>query len=434
MPYFLEKPKDTKSIINLIYKENLEKPFKYSTGEKIETSLWDQEAQRVRFNNLPSIEKQRARATNSVLERYEQFLDALLIDYKTNGTHVTKELLHNEFEKKFKIEPKIIKTTKENDFFVLLQNFIDMCERGEIMTKKGTKISTQRISHYKTFKKNMLLFRKNININEIDMVFYNDFVAQRSKDGKSLNTIGKEINILKSFMNQGLKRKWHKNEVFKDDDFKTFDEKIERVYFDDDRLDKIWNLKFEKQPGLEKARDEYIIYCYTGFRVSDSTRIKSVNIMKKENLFKIEMQKTGEIVYVPIHDRVLILMEKYGRLPNDIIESKMNYYIKDICKEAEFFDDFYFRKTVAGETKPHIKPFWSLVTNHTARRTACTNLIKAGVLESNVKKLLGIKSQKSFDRYCCISQMEAAMTAAKHPYFLKPVVKVPKKKAVKKKS
>ena len=51
---------------------------------------------------------------------------------------------------------------------------------------------------------------------------------------------------------------------------------------------------------------------------------------------------------------------------------------------------------------------WELVTSHTARRTAATNMYKAGIPAISIMKITGHRTEANFMRYIKLSKEENA--------------------------
>ena len=62
-------------------------------------------------------------------------------------------------------------------------------------------------------------------------------------------------------------------------------------------------------------------------------------------------------------------------------------------------------------------PKYELVTSHTARRSAATNMYKAGIPTISIMRITGHTTEASFLRYIRISQEENAELMAKSAFF-----------------
>lgn len=87
---------------------------------------------------------------------------------------------------------------------------------------------------------------------------------------------------------------------------------------------------------------------------------------------------------------------------------KLNDHIKEICKIAEIDTPVQIARHAGGKRIIEVVPKWQLVSNHTARRSGLTNMVKAGVPISSVMKISTHTTVKSFFIYLKISLEENA--------------------------
>ena len=100
---------------------------------------------------------------------------------------------------------------------------------------------------------------------------------------------------------------------YKIKNFKAVQENTTATYLNDNELETLHRFDLSATPHLDRARDLFLVGCWTGLRFSDFSQIRPENITEKEDgkYITIETQKTGELVEVPLHDTVLEIMEKY---------------------------------------------------------------------------------------------------------------------------
>lgn len=89
-------------------------------------------------------------------------------------------------------------------------------------------------------------------------------------------------------------------------------------------------------------------------RYSDYSTLTSENI--QNNIIVKKTQKTGIVVYVPIHAYIKEIINKYdGILPNDISIQHFNRSIKYICKTIGFCDIINFTRIVGHNNNTIIR-------------------------------------------------------------------------------
>lgn len=403
--FVLKEPKSKKeTLIYLMFTFNNQR-LKYSTGELIHPNYWNKTSKRAKetkeFNEYPEFNARLDNLESEIKNVYRKMIN----DKKV----VDVESLKDEFTKKLKGEEP--KTTAS------FRDFID----GYIEESKATK-SPLTIKSYNTSVFHIDAYfdsiGKKLNYNEIDLEFYNSYIAfLADKQKLSQNSIGKEIKNIKVFLNEATDRGLNLNLDFRKKRFKKLTEETDKVYLSQDEVDSIYNLDLSKSPYLDRARDVFIIGCCTGLRFSDFSQIKEENIIDGNKL-KIRTQKTSETVVIPMHRYFRQIMDKYNNdLPRIISNQKMNEYIQKIAEEAKLNEDVETSITKAGELVKTIKKKHKLVTCHTARRSFATNMFLSGVPTISIMKITGHRTEKSFLKYIRISQEENANNLLDHPFF-----------------
>ena len=122
------------------------------------------------------------------------------------------------------------------------------------------------------------------------------------------------------------------------------------------------------------------------------------------------MRTTGDIVHVPIHPVVRMLLNKYnGEPPRIISNQKLNDVIKNICKEAELGN-----VVIDGE----LTEKWKEITTHTARRSFATNAYLSKSLDVHqIMKCTGHRTESSFLLYLKLDGKDYALQAAESNFF-----------------
>ena len=217
----------------------------------------------------------------------------------------------------------------------------------------------------------------------------------------SNNTIGKHIKTLKTFLNEATEQGINSNIKFRSKRFRAAREDTDSIYLTEEELDQIYNLDLSNNKRLEKARDLFIVGCWTGLRFSDFTQISRHN--NKGDQIKIKTQKTGREVVIPIHQTVKEIMSKYNsqnNLPPSITNQKLNVYIKEIGKKVPALKSkVSFSYTMNGLKIKTEKEKYNLITTHTARRSFATNNYLIGVPTYTIMAITGHSTEKAFLRY-----------------------------------
>jgi integrase len=313
-------------------------------------------------------------------------------------------------------------------------DFISKAESGDLKTKQGINYASGTIKSLKGLQTVLLEYqgiysekrlqeltdakktprkRKLIDFDDITIDFYNDFIAYMSNDGFAVNTMDKHIGSLKYFLKKSLSDKKHSNREFLETSFAGFHEDSHAIYLTQDEIEKLWMHKIEDR-RMEIARDCFIVLCETALRISD---YKKINIGVRGKFIDIFQTKTSGRVVIPLTSRMDQILKKYnGRLPY-IHEVYVNKFIKTIAFQCKITDVISWVKTEKGLKYETSSPKWKLISCHTGRRSAATNMYLAGIKTIDIMKITGHRSEKSFLKYIRITEEETARNLALHPYF-----------------
>ena len=224
--------------------------------------------------------------------------------------------------------------------------------------------------------------KKPIFIAEINDKFKNEFVSYYKSQAYAQNTMQRELVMIKTFCKHArfLGLETH-NQL---DSLRLDRAKVEKIYLTLEELELIENIDKKKlTESLENAKDWLIISCYTGQRVSDFLKFtkEMIRIENGKHLLEFTQKKTNKIMTIPVHKKVLEILEKRkGEFPFTISDQKYNDYIKTVCEIAEI------DKLVVGSKKVETKPKsgifrkktdtykkYELVSSHIGRRSFATN-------------------------------------------------------------
>lgn len=269
--------------------------------------------------------------------------------------------------------------------------------KGLPYSKNSIKTYTNLLFNLSAFKKHT--GRNDINFTDIDLDFYTDFrsylVTHRNL---SPGYFGDMVKAIKSVMADSFDRGYHTNLKHKSRHFIKESAEADTVFLDTERLDKLLDMDLSKKPYLDKARNLFLIGCYSGLRFSDYCNIKPENI--SEDFLRIRAQKTKEYISIPISRQLRTVLNRYPDLEiKPISNQKLNEYIKDVCEEAGFNEDVSVKRFERGKEVFVKVPFYKLVSSHTARRSFCTNAFKGGYPTILIRAISGHKTESAFLKY-----------------------------------
>lgn len=255
---------------------------------------------------------------------------------------------------------------------------------------------------------------------DIDLKFYDSFVAFFSERGYSVNTIGRHVKELKIIMRAAREEGLHSNANIESRKFRVLTTEVTDIYLTETELKAMNNVDLKGDKHKEVARDVFMVGCYTAQRFSDYSAIGEGNIRKLENgqtVIDLVQRKTGNHVVIPARPEVMAILAKYGNTMPKSYEQKVNKYIKEIAREAKITEAVEISFIEKGIKKKKTIEKCDLVKTHTARRSGATNMYLAGVPTLAIMKVTGHKTEKEFMKYIKITEEETAMELMNHPYF-----------------
>jgi hypothetical protein len=167
-------------------------------------------------------------------------------------------------------------------------------------------VQPSTLTTIRTMKKHLLCYqdyqRKTITFDSFNISFYEHFIKyltfevpllRRNKliKGLKINTVGKTIKHLKSFLKDRITRKII---PFMDLIFlKGMEEDVDAVYLSWNELSIVYHLDLSSNPSLIKYRDLFILGCLTGFRFSDYSNIQLDEL--RDGMLHVIQKKTLSI-------------------------------------------------------------------------------------------------------------------------------------------
>jgi integrase len=252
-----------------------------------------------------------------------------------------------------------------------------------------------------------------IDFKDITIEFYDDFIKYLQDEKLAVNTIGKKIQTLKTFLNAAKDENKNIYDVYKSKKFKKLSEEAETISLDETELQKIYDQDFSNNPSLDRVRDLFLVGCWTGCRFSDISQITPENI--SGGFIRIKQLKTGNKVVIPLHPVVTAIINKYGgRLPETISNQKFNEYLKDIAETAKIIEITHKAITKGGVKVSTAYKKHELVTTHTARRSFATNLYKSDFPTLSIMAITGHKTEEAFLKYIKVTPDEHAKKLQVH--------------------
>ena len=322
-----------------------------------------------------------------------------------------------EAEAKHKREQEdLLLKQREESFTINLDLFIS---NAHTRTFKGKPISEKSIQYYKHLRRyiNEYMEKKhifNIQFDELNRRFYDDYISFLYTKGLQKNTIGNHIKMIKAIIRtQSIRIQSLAEEFLR---CEKPQEKSDNIALTEKEIDMITNQHLPTE-HLQTVRNLFVLMCWTGVRYSDLVQLTSVNIKSVDGgirFFMFDTKKTEEpavIKILPEAQHILDLYDDGKAMPRVITNQKFNNAIKEIMRityEANPNSSLAEYETVsftaamdngrAGKKK-EIYQRWQMVSCHTARRTFATNMKLRGNDSDVIRAATGHTTTKSLERY-----------------------------------
>ena len=391
--------------------------FNASTGATVLIEDWDSEKQRV---------KNRAHLTNrlevnTLLSNLTKHFEDFEAQNLKIGFTPTYEIVKHHFDLFFSTPESDEQPDRPLTFFQFVDTYIESAKtKPNPITKKP--LSKNTLKDYVLTRNTLKQFNdevKNFDFKDIDSDWYDDFTIWCNKRGFKDTYKGKHIKTLKTFLNYALEHDLTTNRNHQKRAFSVFKEDTDSVYLNLNELTAIWQLDLTHEPTKERARDLFLIGCFTGLRVSDYNNLK-LSAIKEINGVKmlvVKTQKTKKTVAIPMHPIVDAILTKYDGIPARMFDQKINQNIKEVARLVGINESIETTATISGleVVRKHLK--FELVTTHTARRSFCTNAYLTGMDSLDIMAISGHTTEKNFLKYIKVTPEQRAVKMSKSKFF-----------------
>ncbi len=287
-------------------------------------------------------------------------------------------------------------------------------------TRKARRMGPSYMSNYKTviyhLKRFSELYSANIYTNSVNEDFLDDFIVYLESEGLRVTYIKNIISLVKAMVRKAGAYGYAVDPTY--DDVVIDDEDAFSVYLSMNEITRVYFFKglTHKQ---QRIRDLFVIGCMTALRYSDYSTLTKRDF-RGDYIDKVT-KKTSKRVVLPIHDYVREIYDKYeGEVASGLTNQHFNRYIKKIMKLVGINEPITYSYTKGGELHTETKEKWELVTSHTARRSAATNMYLTGRMKTfEIMALTGHTTEKSFFRYIKLTGEDLSKHIASDNFFRK---------------
>lgn len=430
--YLKYKDRESTPIITKIAFKGL--TFRRAVGESVPVKYWNSASQRCKeVAEFRTPGRRINKALNDIF-----VAAAKAIEYFVENRMIPPQPKFWEKTDFFLNDGKIVTEIFFTDYF---QEYIDRYRSVRVVSTINKYITTLRkLEQYEKVRKVRLKF------DDIDIRFYRDFeqfiYGLKREDSKvpySLNYFGTLVKCIMGVYREARDTdSLHNLNGTAHREFKAVQRTADTIYLTVEELIRIHELQITPELVLQHfpeadqrpqnmsrriaaynlTKDKFLIGAFTGLRVSDFNRLSEVNI--QDDRIRIRTQKTDAPTVIPIHWIIKEILAAGFDITTPISAQKLNDHIKEICKIAGIDTPVQIVRHAGGKRIIEVVPKWQLVSNHTARRSGLTNMVKAGVPISSVMKISTHTTVKSFFIYLKISLEENADILAESTFFKKP--------------
>lgn len=413
-----DKRKDGTCPVKIRYSDSNRKKY-YHSDCYVLPEQWDHRNKRVRNNpNATDINLKLIEIETTVEREY----------IKNKGVDIDK--LINEL-----LNPRTStnnRDAKETHFLPYMLHYINECKQGNVLHYKTKQRLTEGyIRTLETSYKRIEWYCNKIGLNptfdQITEEFHDRCMYELryyytigDVIGMAENSIGKTTKQLKRVMEYAKIKKLHTN--FEYENFISVAIDVDNIALTDAEVDRMLNLKLDKDKKykyLVAEQERFSIAYNFLLRFNDSLKVNKKNIFMDAGrpFLRMITGKTKQEVIIPIMARNYEILKKNNFEIKQTNNQNSNERVKTLGMLAEIKDDYTMTETRQGKIIQTVVPKYKMITTHTTRRSAATNLYLSGIDLKRIQLMEGWKSIKQLENYLKIDKLMNAKLLAEHTFF-----------------
>lgn len=325
-------------------------------------------------------------------------------DLMTNSLQYSKESFEKFMSDKIRGKEAIIRKSAEEFIKDYIRRKASMVNKQTNRTLcSGTiynhKNALNRLQQYCKEK------RKKIVWELFNRRFEESFIAWMNDKGYSDNTLANQFSVMKVWLTdaeiEGLMtdKYFHKYPTKARDvpNIYLTEEEIKRLY-DIDFTDEEVKKQIDPKSNIEQTRDLFIIACWTGLRYGDWHDLSKSQITKDR--INMTTHKTMKNVTIPLHPMVKEIIKKYnGTFPKSVDKTITTKQIQKCGEIAHIDEPITLSRIRGGKEILRQEPKYKFITNHTARRSFCTNMYLRRIPTKAIMAISGHTTEANFIKY-----------------------------------
>lgn len=424
--FYLKNPSANKSAI-FIFVSIKGTQYRKSTGISIEPRFWNKEKEVVRdVKDFPTATK-----VNKRLREIKAMVEAISAEVQATPTLPDQDQFWNKvFSQLDGVLPR-----QKIYFTDYMQEFIE--RRRMTVAANTTKQYITALNRLKDFEK---YSHKRLGFIDINLAFYERLKRWHLGNGFNLNSLAAIVKSIKVVYRDAREvDELHDLHETEKRGFTSSNYVASTIYLSTEELQRIAEVEIteetllstfpelvtgdnsqrpnarRKAEALRASRNKFLLGAYTALRVSDFNHLRDVHI--SGDYFRIKTQKTGAVVVIPIHPVIRKMLNEGFDISQPIADQKLNKHIKYVARLAGITQLVEGTKLIGHRAVVGWYPKCDLITTHTARRSAATNMYKAGIPSISIMRITGHTTERSFMKYIKISAEENAEMMAKNAFF-----------------
>ena len=273
-----------------------------------------------------------------------------------------------------------------------LSTTVPLSQFAENVFKYSTGRRQVTLDRYRDIMKNINDFSPNISMEDIDLQWLKRYEHWMQERGNSESTVWARMKVLRMLFNEAIKRDLLKpwQTPFRLYEIPEMRYRTDVLRFAE--MEELLHYRFD-DPRIRRARDFFLLSCYTGLRYGDMIRLTQENIRQvgTETWLTIKTVKTGILVQIPLtiifYGRAMEILSRYKTV-DDIVGFKWNSTINRLIK------DMLSQSHIGGSQQ---------ITVHTARRSCITGLADFGVNIYTIQRIAGHARISTTQKYIQLS-------------------------------
>ncbi len=385
-----------------------------TTGIYVNPEFWDAKNQKIKnviaVKNRDAINRKLAQLKIDVLDNFNlSYMNGEIIDSDWLKTTVANFFNRPLLEENSKNELHTI-------YFVDFGNWWMEEKSSNWLSSANSYMSNVSKLQYKNLISLVGEFqgKSKIKLNSSGNKFITEFVKWLHENSYAEKTIKRHVNRVKFFFSRAKEEGFKIDTTYEQRVFVPKTEEVLEPFLNPIEIQKIFDLELQNSV-LDNARDNLIIACWTGLRVSDYLNKLSIENFI-DDFIEIKTTKTKKRVSIPVHSMIKkVLIKHNGKLPKKVNDADFNKQIKEVCELAGL------NQIVKGRLhnkELNRKVFglyekYKLITSHIGRRSFATNHF-GKIPNSVIMGICGWSKEEMLFTYVQKSNREDAVALKKY--------------------